>query len=76
MRRVGVGIPLECCEVIDLAISPTGNEARRLLGLCILGEALEDATGLVELQGQVKVTDNSNDQGLIECGAKLVLTGY
>lgn len=76
MRRVGVGRPLNPREAIYIAVHATGVEARRLFGLCILGEALQDGPGVVKLKGQVVVTDDSNDEGLIKGRAKLVLTGH
>lgn len=41
----------------------------------MLGKAFKDASHFIELLllGQIKVTDNGNDEGVIQLGAKLIL---
>lgn len=46
---------------------------RRLLCGGILGEAVEDGVGVVEMVGEVKVRDDGNDERVVEPGAEFVL---
>lgn len=41
----------------------------------MLGKAFKDASHLIELVllGQIKVTNNGNDEGIIQLGAELIL---